>query len=96
MVVSPKLAVFLEASHNCLLISMYQAFVVLKEAKEEDKRKRATLHKFFKDTETCLHTKMNDKLGALLEQNIGHLDDKISSQKRSLKRKEYVVLVAGR
>ena len=55
---------------------MYKAFVVLKEAKEEAKRKRVTLEKFFKNTETCLYTKMNDKLRTLLEQNIGHLDDK--------------------
>ena len=61
---------------NCLLISMYKAFVVLKEAKEEAKRKRVTLEKFFKNTETCLYTKMNDKLRTLLEQNIGRLDDK--------------------
>ena len=55
---------------------MYKAFVVLKEAKEEYKRKRITLQKFFKNTETCLYTKMNDKLRALLEQNIRHPDDK--------------------
>ena len=74
---------------------MYKAFVVLKEAKEEAKRKRVTLEKFFKNTETCLYTKMNDKLRTLLEQNIGHLDDKIYSHKQSLERKEYVVLVVG-
>ena len=69
--------------------------MVLKEAKEEAKRKRETLEKFFKNTETCLYTKMNDKLRTLLEQNIGHLDDKIYSHKQSLERKEYVVLVVG-
>ena len=74
---------------------MYKAFVVLKEAKEEYKRKRVTLQKFFKNTETCLYTKMNEKLRTLLEQNIGHLDDKIYSHKQSLERKEYVVLVVG-
>ena len=74
---------------------MSKAFVVLKEAKEEYKRKRVTLQKFFKNTDTCLYTKMNDKLRTLLEQNIGHLDDKIYSHKQSLERKEYVVLVVG-
>ena len=74
---------------------MYKAFVVLKEAKEEYKRKRITLQKFFKNTDTCLYTKMNDKLRTLLEQNIGHLDDKFYSHKQSLERKEYVVLVVG-
>ena len=74
---------------------MYKAFVVLKEAKEEYKRKRVTLQKLFKNTETCLYTKMNDKLRTLLEQNIGHLDDKSYSHKQSLERKEYVVLVVG-
>ena len=69
--------------------------MVLKEAKEEYKRKQVTLQKFFKNTETCLYTKMNDKLRTLLEQNIGNLDDKFYSHKQSLERKEYVVLVVG-
>ena len=66
---------------------MYKAFVVLKEAKEEAKRKRVTLEKFFKNTETCLYTKMNDKLRTPWRQ--------ISSHKQSLERKEYVILIAG-
>ena len=63
---------------------MYKAFVVLKEAKEEYKQKRVTLQKFFKNTETCLYTKMNDKLRTLFY-----------SHKQSLERKKYVVLVVG-
>ena len=67
---------------------------MLTEAKEEDERKRATLLEFYEDTEVCLNT-MDGKVHALLEQNIGNLQDKIASHKRNLRQKEYIVLVAG-
>lgn len=67
---------------------------MLTEAKEEDENKRATLLKFYEDTEVCLNT-MDGKGHALLEQNIGNLKGKIASHKRNLRQKEYIVLVAG-
>ncbi len=73
-----------------------QAFSVLTEAKKEDERKRATLHQFYKDTEVCLNTMaLDDKVRDLLEQNIRNLQGKIDINKRNLKEKEYIVLVAG-
>ncbi|KAL9964138.1 hypothetical protein ACROYT_G027725 [Oculina patagonica] len=71
-----------------------EAFSVLTEAKEEDERKRETLHQFYEDTEACLN-RMDDKIQSLLESNIRNLKDKIAMSKRNLKRKEYVVLTAG-
>ena len=67
---------------------------MLTEAKEDDERKRATLHKFYEDTEVCFNT-MDDKVRTLLEQNIGNLSEKIAINKRNLKQKDYIVLVAG-
>ena len=74
--------------------SYNQAFSVLTEAKEEDERKRATLHQFYEDTEDCLNS-MDDKIRNILEQNIGNLSDKIAMNKQNLKQKDYIVLVAG-
>ncbi|KAJ7349515.1 mitofusin, partial [Desmophyllum pertusum] len=37
-----------------------EAFSVLTDAKQDDERKRAALHKFYEDTEDCLHS-MDDK-----------------------------------
>lgn len=73
----------------------YQPFSVLTEAKKEDEAKRATLYKFYKDTEVCL-SHMDDKVWLVLEQNIGNLKDEIALHKRNLEQKEYIVLVAGR
>ena len=75
----------------------YQPFSVLTEAKKEDESKRATLYKFYKDTEVCLN-RMDDKVRSLLGQNTGlrNLKDKIALHKHNLERKEYIVLVAGR
>ena len=67
---------------------------MLTEAKQEDERKREILHKFYEDTEICLNS-MDDKLRSLLEQNIGNLKDKITMNKRDLKQKDCIVLVAG-
>ena len=67
---------------------------MLTEAKEEDKTKRATLLKFYEDTEVCFNS-MDGKVHALLEQNIRNLQAKIASHKRNLRQKEYIVLVAG-
>ncbi len=75
--------------------SYHQAFSVLTEAKEEDERKRTTLHQFYEETEDCLNS-MDSKVRILLEQNIGNLKDKIAMNKRDLKQKDYIVLVAGR
>ncbi|KAL9964103.1 hypothetical protein ACROYT_G027686 [Oculina patagonica] len=71
-----------------------EAFSVLTDAKEEDERKRATLHQFYEDTEECLNS-MDSNVRILLEQNIGNLKDKITMNKRNLKQKEYIVLVAA-
>ena len=67
---------------------------MLTEAKEEDERKRATLYQFYEDTEVCLNT-MDIKVRSLLEQNVRNLKDKMAMNKRNLKRKDYIVLVAG-
>ncbi|XP_078379644.1 uncharacterized protein LOC144662656 [Oculina patagonica] len=71
-----------------------EAFSVLTEAKEEDERKRETLYEFYEKTEDCLNN-MDSKVRTLLEQNIGNLTEKIAMNKRELKQKEYIVLVAG-
>ena len=67
---------------------------MLTEAKKEDERKRATLFNFHELTDACLQS-MDEKVHALLEQNIKNLKEKIASHKRNLLKKEYIVLVAG-
>ena len=67
---------------------------MLTEAKKEDERKRATLFNFYEHTDVCL-CNMDEKVHALLEQNIGNLKEKMASQKQNLLKKEYIVLVAG-
>ena len=67
---------------------------MLTEAKKEDERKRATLLSFYERTDDCLQS-MDEKVHALLEQNIGNLKEKIASHKQNLLKKEYIVLVAG-
>ena len=67
---------------------------MLTEAKKEDERKRATLFNFYERTDDCLRN-MDEKVHALLEQNIGNLKEKIASHKQNLLKKEYIVLVAG-
>lgn len=79
---------------NSSLSFYVQAFSVLTDAKQEDERKRATLHKFYEDTEVCLNS-MDDKICHLLEQNIPNYKDKIAFHKKNLEKKEYIVLVAG-
>ena len=76
------------------MFSYDQAFSVLTEAKEEDERKRTTLHQFYEDTEDCLNS-MDDKIQSLLEQNLTNLKDQIAMNKRNLKQKDYIVLVTG-
>ena len=48
---------------------------MLTEAKKEDERKRATLLGFYERTDVCLQ-KMDEKVHALLEQNIRNLKEK--------------------
>ncbi|XP_022797186.1 uncharacterized protein LOC111335523 isoform X1 [Stylophora pistillata] len=67
---------------------------MLSEAKKEIKRKQAELYKYYESTEDCLNF-MDDKVRALLEQDIGDLKTKIAFHKRNLKKEEYTVLVAG-
>ena len=67
---------------------------MLIEAKEEDERKKAILHKFYKETEDCLNT-MDEKGHALLEADIGNLKDIFASHRRDLEKKGYILLVAG-
>ena len=76
------------------MYSFVQAFSLLIDAKQENDRKRATLHQFYKDTEVCLEC-MDDKVRSLLEQNIGDLKDRLAMNKTNLKQKDYIVLVAG-
>jgi len=77
-----------------MLSSFDQPFSLLTDAKEEDERKRATLYKFYQDTETCLNC-MDDDIRRLLEQNIGNYKEKIAHHKINLKQQEYILLVAG-
>ena len=67
---------------------------MLTEAKKEDERKRATLLNFYEHTDICLQS-MDEKVHALLEQDIGNLKEKIASYKQNLLKREYIVLVAG-
>ena len=67
---------------------------MLTEAKIEDERKRATLLNLYEHTDICLQS-MDEKVHALLEQDIGNLKEKIASYKQNLLKKEYIVLVAG-
>ena len=67
---------------------------MLTEAKEEDERKRATLHQFYEETEACLK-RMDEKIRSLLEQKIGNLNEKMAIHKRNLTEKDYIVLVTG-
>ena len=67
---------------------------MLTEAKKEDEKKRAILLNFYEHTDVCLQS-MDEKVHALLEQNIGNLKEKIASHKQNLLEKEYIVLVAG-
>ncbi len=76
------------------MFSCDQAFSVLTEAKEEDERKRELMHKIYEDTEVCLE-RMDDKMRTILEHNIRNLKDKMAMNKKNLKQKEYIVLVAG-
>ena len=67
---------------------------MLTEAKKEDERKREILFNFHELTDACLQS-MDEKVHALLEQNIKNLKEKIASHKRNLLKKEYIVLFAG-
>ena len=67
---------------------------MLTEAKKGDERKRAALLNFYERTDVCLQS-MGGKVHALLEQNIGNLEEKIAAHKQNLLKKEYIVLVAG-
>ena len=67
---------------------------MLTDAKQEDERKREIFYKFYEDAEICLNS-MDDKIRSLLERNITDYKEKIAWHKNDLKRKEYIVLVAG-
>ena len=67
---------------------------MLTEAKKEDERKRAILLNFHHLTDACLQS-MDEKVHALLEQNIKNHKEKNASHKQNLLEKEYIVLVAG-
>jgi len=41
-------------------------------------------------------TKLDDKILALLQKNVGNIKEKIEHHKAQLKRKEYFLLVAGK
>ena len=65
---------------------------MLTEAKKEDERKRATLLNFYEHTDICLQS-MDEKVHALLEQNIGNLKEKIASHKQNLLKKLFLLQV---
>jgi len=67
----------------------------LSEARDEDAWKRQALLKVYSDTEDCLK-KMDDKILALLQKNVINLKEKIENHQAQLKRKEYLLLVAGK
>ena len=76
------------------MISPFQGFSVLIEAKQVDERRKATLCTFYEDAEACLNC-MDDKLRYLLEVNIRNLSEEITSNKCSLCQEEYIVLITG-
>ena len=53
---------------------------MLTEAKEDDERKRETLHQLYEDTEVCLNS-MDDKVRSILEKDFGKLKDEIAINK---------------
>ncbi|KAL9963750.1 hypothetical protein ACROYT_G027284 [Oculina patagonica] len=71
-----------------------QAFSILSEVKDEDAWKKQALLKLYTDGENCLN-KMDDKILALLEKNVGNVREKIKRHQEQLKQKEYFLLVAG-
>ena len=57
--------------------------------------KKQTLLKLFSDTEDCVQ-KLDDKILALLQKNVGNIREKIEHHQAQLKREEYFLLVAGK
>ena len=67
----------------------------MSQAKDEDEKKRKLLLDFFSQSKNCLK-KLDDKLLQLLQQSIGHIDEKMKTHQAQLKQKEYFLLVAGK
>ena len=72
-----------------------QAFSILSDAKDEDERKRRGLLKLYIEAESYLD-KLDKKILALLEQNMGNVREKMNNHEVELKQKEYYLLVAGK
>ena len=74
---------------------MFQALVILSEARDEDAWNRQALLKVYFDTEDCLK-KMDDKLVDLPPESVVNIQEKIKSHQAQLEQKEYFLLVAGK
>ena len=66
----------------------------MSEAKQEDEKKRGKLLTLYEDAELQMK-KLDKRTLDLLEEYVGHFEDKMKIQKERLKCKEYVLLVAG-
>ena len=64
------------------------------DAQEDDKTKKTILLSLYTEAEKLLD-KLDHKIRALLQQSVGHLEEKMENHKLQLTRKEYFVLVAG-
>ena len=77
------------------LIFPLQAFSILSEVRDHDMRKKKMLSGLYAECEECL-TEMDAKIRSLLKRQIGNLDELIRKHQIDMKRKEYVLLVAGK
>lgn len=73
---------------------VFQEFSTFSEDKKDIKRKQEELYKYYESSQDCLNS-TDEKVRALLEQDITDLKDKIVSHKRNLKKEEYIVFVTG-
>lgn len=72
-----------------------QAFSILSDARDHDMRKKKILSGLYAECEECL-TEMDAKIRSLLKHQIGNFDELIRKHQIDMKRKEYVLLVAGK
>ncbi|PFX33633.1 Serine/threonine-protein kinase ULK2 [Stylophora pistillata] len=71
-----------------------KVFSVLKETREEIKRRQRNLLELFESIDACLN-ELSDKDYALLELGVKNLKNQMAHHKQRLERTEYAVLVAG-
>ena len=67
---------------------------MLKETREEIKRRQRNLLELFESIDACLN-ELSDKDYALLELGVKNLKNQMAHHKQRLERTEYAVLVAG-